>query len=99
MEKGNTILSAMNEVAIGLNVDIFLEKIRRCSNEQAEAADALSKADFVTFRKNMPRANPGPHRVPYALLKWIQNPQPDRFLGLKILAEMARNTLVLGFNV
>lgn len=95
----NTILSAMNEIAIGLNVDIFLEKIRRCSNEQAEAADALSKSDFVAFRKNMPRANPGPQRVPDALLKWIQNPLPDRFLGLKILTEMARNNLVLGFNV
>ena len=95
----NTILVAINEVAMALNVDLFLEKIRRCSNTQAEAADALSKADFASFRKLMPQANSGPQRVPVALSKWIQNPVPDRFLGLKILTEMSRKTLILGFNI
>ena len=94
----NTILVAINEIAVALNVDLFVEKIRRCSNDQAKAADALSKSDFSFFRKLMPKANPGPQRVPLALSKWIQNPEPDRFLGLKLLLEMSKTTSVLGFN-
>ena len=95
----NTILAAINEVAIGLHVDLFIEKIRRYSNGKAEAADALSKSDFSLFREKMPEANPGPERVPVALTKWIQNPLPDRFLGLKILVEMSEKNLILGYNV
>ena len=95
----NTIMVAMDEIAAALNVELFIEKIRRCSNVEAKAADALSKSDFSFFRKLMPGANPGPQRVPVALLKWINNPQPDRFLGLKILAEMSLKTRVLGFNI
>ena len=77
---------------------MFIEKIRRCSNNEAKAADALSKADFRFFRKMMPEARPGPVRIPVALSKWIQDPKPDRFLGVKILTEMSRSTRVLGFN-
>ena len=94
----NTILVALDEVAVGLNVDLFIEKIRRCSNNEAKAADALSKADFRFFRKMMPKARPGPVRIPIALSKWIQDPKPDRFLGVKILTEMSRSTNILGFN-
>lgn len=95
----NTILVAINEVATALNVDLFVEKIRRCSNVQAKAADALSKTDFGLFRRLMPEANPGPNHVPGALTKWIEHPRPDRFLGLKILTEMSTSTLLLGYNV
>ena len=94
----NTILVALNEVALALNVDLFIEKIRRCSNNEAKAADALSKADFRFFRKMMPEARPGPVRIPVALSKWIQDPKPDRFLGVKILTEMSTSTRMLGFN-
>jgi hypothetical protein len=95
----NTIMVAINEIAVALNTDVFVTKIRRCSNEQAKAADALSKFDLKSFREMMPMANPGPQGVPSALTKWIADPQPDRFLGLKILTEMSRNTKLLGFNI
>jgi hypothetical protein len=94
----NTLLVAINEVALALNTDLFVEKIRRCSDDQATAADALSKMDLKTFRTMMPEANAGPQKVPLALRRWIQDPIPDRFLGLKILTEMSRNTLLLGYN-
>ena len=94
----NTILGAMNEVATALNTDIFVQKIRRCSNDQAKAADALSKMDLKCFREMMPMANPGPQKVPIALTKWIQDPKPDRFMGLKILTEMSTSNMLLGFN-
>ena len=57
----NTILVAINEVATALNVDLFVEKIKRCSNDQAKAADALSKMDLGLFRRIMPALNPGPN--------------------------------------
>ena len=47
----------------------------------------------------MPAANQGPNHVPSALTRWIEYPVPDRFLGLKILTEMAMSTALLGFNV
>ena len=95
----NTLLMAINEVAIALNTDLFVNKITRCSDSQATAADALSKMDLKTFRQMMPLASPGPLKVPNALTMWIKDPQPDRFLGLKILTEMSRYTAVLGYNV
>ena len=95
----NTLLVAINEVAVALNTDLFVEKITRCSNNQATAADALSKMDLKTFRQMMPEASPGPLKVPVALTMWIKDPQPDRFLGLKILTEMSRSTSLLGYNV
>ena len=95
----NTIFVAINERAVALNVDLFVEKIRRCSNNEAKAADALSKADFVFFRKLMPKARPGPEKIPVALSMWIQDPKPDRFLGLKMLTEMSVKTKILGFNI
>ena len=84
---------------MGLNVDLFVDKIRRCSNDEAKAADALSKSDFGFFRKLMPKARPGPERIPLALSLWINDPKPDRFLGLRILTEMSGRTQVLGYNV
>ena len=88
----NTIMVAINEIAVALNPDVFVTKIRRCSNEQAKNADALSKLDLKSFREMMPMANPGPQ-------KWVADSQPDRFLRLKILTEMSRNTKLLGFNI
>ena len=56
----NTLLVAINDVVVALNTDLFVEKITRCSNKQATAADALSKMDLKTFRRMMPKASPGP---------------------------------------
>ena len=93
----NTLLVAINQVASALGVDLFIHKIRRCSNNQAKAADALSKMDLVDFRKCMPGANKGPERVPRSLTRWIADPVPDRFLGTKILAEMSTFTQLLDY--
>ena len=93
----NTLLVAINQVASALGVDLFVHKIRRCSNTQAKAADALSKMDLVEFRKCMPGAYKGPERVPRSLTRWIADPVPDRFLGTKILAEMSTFTQLLDY--
>ena len=95
----NTILVAINEIAVALNAEVFVNKITRCSDDQSKAADALSKMKLKYFRNLMPEANAAPQRIPLALYKWIQDPKEDRFLGLKILTEMSKNTLLLGYNV
>ena len=41
---------------------------------------------------------PGPAAVPGALLEWLDNPRPDGDLGERILLELRRKTLVLGYN-
>ena len=65
-------------------------------------ADALSKADFTRFWSlasqldlNLPVNQAW---VSPALLAWIQNPIPDESLGDKILTDIAKRSLVLGFN-
>ena len=63
-------------------------------------ADELSKAKFegvwgTREEWGFPR---GPAAVPGALLEWLDNPRPDGDLGERILQELRRKTLVLGYN-
>ena len=83
-----TIVMAIHEVAVALN----------CSNVEAVIADALSKADFKRFYELMPNRKLNPARIPVALLEWINDPREDTKLGKKILQEMAKSTMVLGYN-
>ena len=75
-----TVALAISEVAAGINCKLELVKIRRCSTEPAEAADAISKADWNRFRRKMTRANARPARVPRVLEEWVRNPVEDRRL-------------------
>ena len=72
-----------------------MEKTRRCSNQQTEAADALSKGDWNRAWENMPLKEVNPRRVPRVLLRWISNPIPDLNLGEKIVEEMSEFTAML----
>ena len=85
----NTILVAKHQVSTALACELFVTNIGRCSNKEAVAADALSKCDMGRFLVNMPEANIVPEEVPGALLKWIENPLPDRKLGDRIIKEMS----------
>ena len=85
----NIILVAMHQVSTALACELFVTNIGRCSNKEAVAADALSKCDMGRFLVNMPEANIVPEEVPGALLKWIENPLPDRKLGDRIIKEMS----------
>ena len=62
-------------------------------------ADELSKAKFegvwgTREEWGFPR---GP-RGPGALREWLDNPRPDGDLGERILLELRKKTLVLGYN-
>ena len=91
----NTLLVAIHQVSTALAYELFITDIGRCSNVQAIAADALSKCDMPRFLKNMPLANMIPEEVPGALLKWIENPVPDRKLGQKIIEELSEKYVLI----
>ena len=55
-----TLVLAISQVAAALQCQLEVRKITRCSTIQAEAADALSKAAFRTFRHLMPKSTPAP---------------------------------------
>ena len=76
-----TLTLAISEVAASINCKVEIVKITRCSNQLAEAADAISKVDFWRMRRMMPGANMEPARVPTELVRWVKNPVADRKLG------------------
>ena len=93
-----TIVMAIHEVAAALNCNLVMTKITRCSNVGAVIADCLSKADFKKFYELMPNRKLNPAKIPLALLEWINDPVEDTKLGQKILREMAKSTMVMGYN-
>jgi hypothetical protein len=96
---GNTVIRAVYLVATALNCDFWVEKISRCSSDQTEAADALSKCDFPRLVQHMPEAATTlPRVVPSTLLEWMADPRPDRDLGGRILEEMSKTADLLGYK-
>ena len=93
----NTLLVALHQVSTALCCELFISNIGRCSNEEPEAVNALSKCDMGRFLVNMPEANIVPEEVPAAVLKWIENPVPDRKLGDKILKELANKFILVKY--
>ena len=91
-----TLALAISEVAASIDCRLEVVKIRRCSNAEALAADAVSKADWTLFRQLMPGATPGPAKIPTALVSWVNSPVADRNLGQKILREMGLVRTILG---
>jgi len=91
-----TLALAISEVVASIDCKLEIVKIKRCSNVQASAADAVSKADWARFRRLMPGALPGPAAVPQALVSWVHSPVADRNLGERILAQMGRVRTILG---
>ena len=97
-----TLVIAISTVAAGLGCSVDLNKITRCSTSFATLADHLSKASFSQFwslaREQHLDLPLGPAWVPASLLKWIDNPVEDDNLGDKILSDLSKRTLILGFN-
>ena len=89
------MVNTINHVSVALGTRAYVRKIRRCSTDKAEAADALSKNDMDRFRRLVPDAEELPRAVPRTVLTWLQKPYVDFDLGRKIVAELKAN----GFNV
>ena len=52
----NTVVRAIHLVAYALKCDFWVQKIKRCSSQESEAADALFKSHRHRFLTNMPGA-------------------------------------------
>ena len=85
-----SLIVAINDVARAIGCEVDIRKIRRCSDLGSVAADKLSKAKFRDFHDLVPHANMDYVAAPNSFLTWIQDPVPDRFLGEKIVSEMAQ---------
>ena len=83
-----SVIKAAFDVAHGLNADLKVTKVKRCSEPGAVLADRLSKAQFHDMKKWMPEMNVNPAFVPRTILKWIREPFVDMDLGKAILREM-----------
>ena len=90
-----TLALAIAEVAAALNCRIEIKKVLRCSSVGAEAADAISKGDFLKFRRLKPRSNMNPARVPRVLEDWVQDPREDR-LGERLLKVLHMEKNMMG---
>ena len=66
-------------------------------------ADHLSKGNFLECRRLAQQCGwplaVEPARLPAALVRWIDKPEPDRGLGHRILEELARGQPILSYSV
>ena len=93
-----TLALAISEVAAAINCRLEIKKVMRCSTVGAEAADAISKADFIKFRGLKPGSDMDPSPVPRVLEEWVQNPREDRMLGQRLIKELGLERNILGHH-
>ena len=89
------VTKAIALVASHLHCRIDIVKIRRCSNDHALMADALSKGDMHKFLGLWGSPLPDARKVPGSLIKWLSNPQPGTLIGTDICNELDKMLLQL----
>ena len=70
-----------------MNINLRVEKVRRCSDKPALVADMLSKGKLHEAIDLMGAVEPPPY-IPRTIAKWLSDPIPSRVLGHCILSEM-----------
>ena len=98
-----TLVKAITTVSAGIQCQVEILKITRCSTPMATLSDLLSKGAFQKFwshAKSIPSLNLPLDMgiVPKSLLKWLKDPKPDDMLGHKILQEIGETSAVLSYN-
>ena len=84
------LIRASNYVAVALGSRAYVRDIARCSTVKAQAADCLSKSDFVGFYRLVPEREPDQRHVPRSFLKWLDNPVDNVTLGPDIVSDLNR---------
>jgi hypothetical protein len=87
-----TLVNAIGRVTAALGCTLSIDKIARCSDNNTELADHLSKANFAAFFNSWPadrHRSPEPAWIPPAILAWIDHPTVDTMLGDKILSQIS----------
>ena len=87
-ELSTCIVRATALIASRLKCRLDIRKITRCSNVEADQADALSKGEFTRFARLWKGQLPEARRFPRILLKWLADPDPEYPLGLEICKEL-----------
>ena len=83
----------MSGIPLGCNdcyligVCITVEKVRRCSNRGAYAADMISKGNLKELKRMLPlRENPC--EIPRSIISWVKDPRKDLNWSKAILNEL-----------
>ena len=71
-----------------MNTRAYVLDIRRCSSDQAKAADFISKMKWSDMEAVMPDRETAPRHVPRQYLKWLDKPRVDKYLGRNIVLEL-----------
>jgi hypothetical protein len=94
----STIVTTIHAIAAAIGCTLHIQKIRRCSNPRAIAADALSKGHFSVARAAVD-LDIEPAAIPRTLLSWIDRPNPSDDLAHLILKEIAAVAPILNYSV
>ena len=103
----STIARAIYFVASAVNCRVFARHVRRRSTKGAEMADDISKGLY--YRPVMDLIGEQAvldgfkfPRLPKSLISWIQHPEIDDNLDVKILSEISKQEhppLIMGYNL
>ena len=89
----SSLLRATYEVARGLNCEAYARKVQRCSAKGPVMADMLSKGmmeEFMTLWTEEKNVEMVSRKLPPALKYWLEHPDVDNDLGVKVLKHMRR---------
>ena len=99
----HTISKACDFLCQKMNINLRVEKVRRCSDQASIAADLLSKGHLHEAINTMGSVD---HNIPYiprTIVQWLDNPIPSRVLGRAIIEELivknSWSTLPLDFEL
>ena len=87
----DTLLRTAYQVTTALNGRQWIKEITRCSTPESISADAISKCDWATLEKTMPKRDEDPAKIPRSFLKWMTNPKLDRELGIRIIQDLKKD--------
>jgi hypothetical protein len=94
----STIVTSIHAIAAAVGCTVNIQKITRCSNAEAAAADSLSKGQFAAAR-GFVQLDTEPARIPPALVRWINEPTPTDDLAHLVLRELAADSPILNYSI
>ena len=94
----HSVVKAINDVAISLNVKVSVVWRRRCSDRGSVIVDKLSKAETKEALELM-QGSAAPGYVSRTLSSFVKYPRPERCLGKAITMELASWMEVLDHQV
>lgn len=85
----HSIAKSLHDVARGLNISLSVSWKRRCSDRLSRVADFLSKMEMEAAKQELGSEDLVLGYTSRTLATFMQNPRPERCLGLAILKELS----------